>query len=279
MTWLSAGGSIDTSPPTVTMSLTVRSVLSALNLSVTGPFLVAGLVVYLAYVHHVRFRRIHALHAAYAKKHGLASPRPLTRKDGKAPTREEYPMSPAEAQEIIRLSWASEMPYLLGKALEFALFKVRMVGRDIVPPEMLIGVANGVQFCPPDIRHPFDFAVALEYNGVQGGRQGWAKVRSRVNFESYHCCFQFSLLTRRYVDTSVLIFGFLSYTLTGPGSGAAVTDEPEDPRGALAIARMNWLHGRYQGKIVSGGFGGRSLREWIARSSTRFLAVKRRLPL
>ena len=50
----------------------------------------------------------------------------------------------------------------------------------------------------------------------------------------------------RYVDTSILINSFLLYPLVGPGSGDATTSEQKDPRGALAIARMNVLHSNYR---------------------------------
>lgn len=59
-----------------------------------------------------------------------------------------------------------------------------------------------------------------------------------------------------YVDTVVLINSWIAYPLLGPGSGAIV-DESDgeekrlDPRSEVAIARLNYIHGKYKGRIVS----------------------------
>lgn len=56
-------------------------------------------------------------------------------------------------------------------------------------------------------------------------------------------------LSRRIADTSMLILEFVDNPLVGPGSGAESFDEgcynALDPRSALAIARINWLHRKY----------------------------------
>ncbi|CCO28303.1 hypothetical protein BN14_02298 [Rhizoctonia solani AG-1 IB] len=51
--------------------------------------------------------------------------------------------------------------------------------------------------------------------------------------------------SRRYVDTAVLIQTWVHIPITGPGSG--INDLPigADPRGAIAVARTNWLHSKY----------------------------------
>ncbi|KAF8524797.1 hypothetical protein BU17DRAFT_84290 [Hysterangium stoloniferum] len=52
---------------------------------------------------------------------------------------------------------------------------------------------------------------------------------------------------KRYMDTSLLINSWVFCPIYGPGSGAAcpANSADIDPRNALAVARTNWLHGRY----------------------------------
>ncbi|KAJ3545435.1 hypothetical protein NM688_g5625 [Phlebia brevispora] len=55
-------------------------------------------------------------------------------------------------------------------------------------------------------------------------------------------------ITRRLADTGTLIATWITNPLVGPGSGLEPPDDcstPVDPRGALAIARVNWLHRKY----------------------------------
>ncbi|KAK4703145.1 hypothetical protein P7C70_g3074, partial [Phenoliferia sp. Uapishka_3] len=55
---------------------------------------------------------------------------------------------------------------------------------------------------------------------------------------------------KRYVDTSLLIVAFIVFPLSGPESGAAKVDgRPVDPRSAVAVARINYLHGLWASKI------------------------------
>ncbi|KZT32413.1 hypothetical protein SISSUDRAFT_1055557 [Sistotremastrum suecicum HHB10207 ss-3] len=52
--------------------------------------------------------------------------------------------------------------------------------------------------------------------------------------------------SRRYVDTSILIASMVLYPLYGPGSGTEATNTMDvDPRGALALARINYIHRLY----------------------------------
>ena len=51
-------------------------------------------------------------------------------------------------------------------------------------------------------------------------------------------------------DTAVLIFAFIFYPLVGPGSGTPEVTGPRDPRSAIAVARINFLHGQWKDKIV-----------------------------
>ncbi|KAG8696551.1 hypothetical protein FRC09_008403, partial [Ceratobasidium sp. 395] len=51
---------------------------------------------------------------------------------------------------------------------------------------------------------------------------------------------------RRFVDTGLLIATWMNVPITGPGSGRKSSTGWEDPRGAIAIARTNWLHSKYK---------------------------------
>ncbi|KAG9123122.1 hypothetical protein FRC07_000202, partial [Ceratobasidium sp. 392] len=107
-------------------------------------------------------------------------------------------MTPAEAQEILRISSASDMPYLVEKSLEFALFKT--YGIESIS-KILLGTGQ----------------LAKEANAG-----------------------------KRFVDTALLIATWINVPITGPGSGREKNVEWEDPRGAIAVARTNWLHSKYK---------------------------------
>ncbi|CAE6466359.1 unnamed protein product [Rhizoctonia solani] len=51
--------------------------------------------------------------------------------------------------------------------------------------------------------------------------------------------------SRRYVDTAILIQTWVHVPITGPGSGLEELPKGADPRGAIAVARTNWLHSKY----------------------------------
>ncbi|CAE6413031.1 unnamed protein product [Rhizoctonia solani] len=51
--------------------------------------------------------------------------------------------------------------------------------------------------------------------------------------------------SRRYVDTAILIQTWVHVPITGPGSGNEEPPRGADPRGAIAVARTNWLHSKY----------------------------------
>ncbi|CAE6434645.1 unnamed protein product [Rhizoctonia solani] len=51
--------------------------------------------------------------------------------------------------------------------------------------------------------------------------------------------------SRRYVDTAILIQTWVHVPITGPGSGLEELPKGADPRGAIALARTNWLHSKY----------------------------------
>lgn len=56
-------------------------------------------------------------------------------------------------------------------------------------------------------------------------------------------------MSKRLVDTATLVSTWVTNPLVGPGSGAEPYEEgcynEVDPRGALAIARVKWLHRKY----------------------------------
>ena len=49
-----------------------------------------------------------------------------------------------------------------------------------------------------------------------------------------------------YPQTEILIQTWSNVPITGPGSGRVEPTEGADPRGAIALARTNWLHSKYQ---------------------------------
>ncbi|CAE6470007.1 unnamed protein product [Rhizoctonia solani] len=51
--------------------------------------------------------------------------------------------------------------------------------------------------------------------------------------------------SRRYVDATILIQTWVHVPITGPGSGVEELPKGADPRGAIALARTNWLHSKY----------------------------------
>lgn len=75
-----------------------------------------ALVVYLLWVKSTRYSRIQSALYVYAQRHHLSAIPPLVRKldeNGKsiAPTRAEYPMTPAEAQMIVQMDSQLEFPF------------------------------------------------------------------------------------------------------------------------------------------------------------------------
>ncbi|KAG8704678.1 hypothetical protein FRC08_002093, partial [Ceratobasidium sp. 394] len=152
---------------------------------------VLGMVAYLSLVRLLRYRLINGKLKGYLSTHTLRKG-----SDGSSPS--DYPMTPAEAQEILRVSSASDMPYLVEKSIEFALFKT--YGIESISKLLL---ATG--------------QLSQEANAG-----------------------------RRFVDTALLIATWINVPITGPGSGREKRAEWEDPRGAIAVARTNWIHAKYR---------------------------------
>jgi len=113
---------------------------------------------------------------------------------------ERWDITPGEAQLIMRVSNAYDMPKIMKTALSFALFQTYAI---------------------PSISK-------LLYATKELGSE------ERV--------------AKRYADTEILIATFVHCPLSGFHDLAAQPDgrtPAEDSRGSLALARMNWLHARY----------------------------------
>lgn len=80
-------------------------------------YILGGILVWMATVRSLRWRRYHAIHRKYLQKW----------ENGKGPITAE------EAQEIITVGAAYDMPLLLNYALAFALFKTYAIVRIFVP--------------------------------------------------------------------------------------------------------------------------------------------------
>ncbi|KAN0062365.1 hypothetical protein ACQY0O_005247 [Thecaphora frezii] len=114
-----------------------------------------------------------------------------------------------DAQRILRLVSLRDCPFLFTKSLEFALFKTYGI------PTISQVLVNTGQFS------------------------------KREN------------APRRFIDTSLLIQGFLTYPLPRhtypspdtpppPHHWETLCDNPTDPRSAIALARVNYLHARHR---------------------------------
>ncbi|KAG8695313.1 hypothetical protein FRC09_009233 [Ceratobasidium sp. 395] len=152
---------------------------------------VLGTIAYLTLVRLLRYRNLNRKLDKYFATHTL-------RKGSNGSSPSDYPMTPAEAQEILRISSASDMPYLVEKSLEFALFKT--YGIESISKILL----------------------------------GTGQLTKEVS------------ASKRFVDTALLIATWINVPITGPGSGRPRDAGWEDPRGAIAVARTNWLHSKYK---------------------------------
>lgn len=170
--------------------------------------LLPALAVYLLWVRSVRYDRIRSTLYAYAQRHHLTAVPPLVRKIDKkgksiAPTRAEYPMTPAEAQIIVQMDVELEFPFGSDRAIDLATLKT-------------FGIESIAKV----------FKMTGQLNKPKTGG-------------------------RRLVDSLVLINSWITYPLLGPGSGAVDDGRPLDPRGALAIARMNYFRFKYKAHITN----------------------------
>ncbi|KAF7331369.1 hypothetical protein MKEN_00014700 [Mycena kentingensis (nom. inval.)] len=133
-------------------------------------------VLYLLLVRKLRYQRYNRLHAKYAGK----------------------TLTPAEAQEIVQLAVAYDMPMVSECAVGFALFKT--------------------------------YAIPSISSLLLATRQ----LSSHEN------------VSRRYADTAILIATWVACPMTGKLVDAPPDAPRNDPRAALAIARVNWLHQKYK---------------------------------
>ncbi|TFK38424.1 hypothetical protein BDQ12DRAFT_111542 [Crucibulum laeve] len=154
------------------------------NLNPTAVACAIPVVSYLCLVRALRWRRYNAIHRKYQAKFMSGT------------------LTPEDAQEIILVSCAYDMPFLLNYALAFALFKTYGI---------------------PTISK---LLCATKELG------------SKDN------------VSKRYADTEILISTWVGCPLSGikfdmqnkpDVKGSGVTD----PRAMIALARVNWLHSRY----------------------------------
>ncbi|KAG8712563.1 hypothetical protein FRC09_019719 [Ceratobasidium sp. 395] len=172
-------------------------------------YAILGVVGYLGLARFLRYRLIDQSLESYLSTHALCKG-----SDGSNPS--DYLMTPVEAQEIIRISSAYDMPYLVGKSVEFALFKVFGIVRNSLTRSTGTRIDENVK------------------ESISTILLGTGQLTKEAN------------AGRRFVDTGVLIATWMNVPITGPGSGREKSSKWEDPRGAIAIARTNWLHSKYK---------------------------------
>ncbi|SPO40494.1 uncharacterized protein PSFLO_05976 [Pseudozyma flocculosa] len=162
------------------------------------------------YVSAVRYARLRDIEARYGGKYSHTLEE--RKRTGKPRMIDTY-TGVRDAQRIVRLVNMYDAPYLYGKAIEFGLFKTYAI-----PTISSLLLATG-----------------------QLSRSDNAP--------------------RRYADTAGLIQAFLTYPLPpldfdgqddrpdSPESWECVGDDISDPRSAIALARMNFLHSRWNARI------------------------------
>ncbi|CBQ72139.1 conserved hypothetical protein [Sporisorium reilianum SRZ2] len=174
---------------------------------------VALLAIHLARVHLQRFARYRHIHRRYGARYFLSS---TGANPGKPRMIDSY-RGVRDAQRIVRLSASVDCPFVFTKSLEFALFRT-------------YGIST--------------ISSLLLHTGQLGKAENAG---------------------RRYVDTSGLIQAFMTFPvprfdlpdggeadaakLTGGENWEHFGEDAEDPRAAIALARVNFLHGRWKSKI------------------------------
>lgn len=175
---------------------------------------IALLAIHLARVQFQRFSRYRHIHRRYGSRYSL----PSTGANPDKPRMIDSYKGVRDAQRIVRLSAATDFPFVFTKSLEFALFRTYGI---------------------PTI------STLLLHTGQLGKAENAG---------------------RRYVDTAGLIQAFMTFPVPrmdlpdgGETDSANGKDEgenwemfgedPDDPRSAIALARVNFLHGRWKSKI------------------------------
>lgn len=174
----------------------------------------AVLAIHLARVQISRFSRYRHIHRRYGSRYAL----PNDPASSSKPRMIDSYRGVRDAQRITRLASTLDFPFVFTKSLEFALFRTYGI---------------------PTI------SSLLLHTGQLGKAENAA---------------------RRYVDTAALIQAFTTYPLPRldlPDEGEAEANKVkegeenwelfgeslDDPRAAIAFARVNFLHGRWKGKI------------------------------
>lgn len=172
------------------------------------------LAIHLARVQLQRYSRYRHIHQRYGTRYSLPS---IGANAGRPRMIDSY-HGVRDAQRIVRLTAAMDFPFLFTKSLEFALFRTYGI---------------------PTI------SSLLLHTGQLGKAENAG---------------------RRYVDTSALIQAFMTFPvprLDLPDGGEADAnkerrdadgwehfgEDPDDPRASIALARINFLHGRWKNKI------------------------------
>lgn len=169
----------------------------------------ALLVIHLLRVQLQRFSRFRHIHRRYGARYHL----PSTGANPDKPRMIDTYRGVRDAQRIVRLSASMDFPFIFTKSLEFALFRT-------------YGIAT--------------ISTLLLHTGQLGKAENAG---------------------RRYVDTSSLIQAFMTFPVPRfdlPDGGESESkgegwehfgEDPDDPRAAFALARINFLHGRWKNKI------------------------------
>ncbi|KAH6904909.1 hypothetical protein BKA70DRAFT_513744 [Coprinopsis sp. MPI-PUGE-AT-0042] len=147
----------------------------------------ASLLGYLSLVRLLRWQRYNEVHRQYASRFNVKT--------------KKWDITPQEAQKIMQVSSAYDMPKLLNSALSFALFKT--------------------------------YAIPTISKLLYATKEFSSQER----------------VAKRYADTEILIATFVGCPMNGFHDLSVQPDgktPAQDPRAMLALARVNYLHGRYK---------------------------------
>ncbi|KAJ2929427.1 hypothetical protein H1R20_g7656, partial [Candolleomyces eurysporus] len=129
----------------------------------------------------------------------------------------ESALTPAEAQEILLVSSFYDCPMLLHKAVAFALFKTYAI-------VSVTGIVSAVSVLPCGLLRSVHFEATSVYQGIK-------------------------LVRENAKETEILIATFVGCPINGFHDTTAPPDPTkpaEDPRAAIALARMNFIHSKYR---------------------------------
>ncbi|KAL1716376.1 hypothetical protein EV715DRAFT_293303 [Schizophyllum commune] len=188
----------------------------ALSIAVTAA---TALAAYLGLVRVLRWRRYEAVHRKYARlfEERTLSPVEADARKSSTPVKDGR-LSPAEAQEIVQLSLGYDMHYLMVQALSFALFKtygIPSISKLLLSTKQLTTREN--------------ISRRIADTGLMIGSWTSCPINGRYRSSAKGCP---------------------SNTSGNPASAkgcpaSTATDAPCDPRAMISIARMNWIHSKY----------------------------------